>query len=116
MNKTILYLFLFSSLPAYSHDYHSSYERNNKCYGNIYREKYIQGNINKPGYVRKWEETIRIPCERHRIGIINNNKLERNDYQKIIKDNLKSFGKWVNTKIADWKLNQSDNYLNKDQY
>ena len=48
------------------------------------------------------------------IGIKNNN-LERNDYQKIIKNNLKSFGKWVNSKIADWKLNQSDNYLNNKQ-
>jgi|TARA_Y100000739_G_C20458323_1_gene395590 hypothetical protein len=114
MKKTILYLFLLIPLPLSAHDYHSSYEQNKKCYGNVYREKYIQGNINKPGYVRKWEETIRIPCEQHKIGIKNNN-LERNDYQKIIKDNLKSFGKWVNSKIADWKLNQSDNYLNNKQ-
>tara|TARA_B100001057_G_scaffold41222_1_gene36986 strand:+ start:4378 stop:4725 length:348 start_codon:yes stop_codon:yes gene_type:complete len=114
MKKSIFYLLLFIPLPLMAHDYHSSYEQNQKCYGKVYREKYIQGNINKPGYVRKWEETIRIPCEQHTIGI-KNNSFERNDYQKIIKDNLKSFGKWVNSKIADWKLNQSDNYLNKKQ-
>ena len=112
MKKTIFYLFLLIPLPVLAHDYHSSYEQNNKCYGNVYREKYIQGNIKKPGYVRKWEETIRIPCTNHKIEI-NKNKLERNDYQKNIKDNFNSFIKWVNSKIADWKLNQSDNYLNK---
>ena len=97
MKKTIFYLFLLLPLPALAHDYHSSYEQNNKCYGNVYRE---------------WEETIRIPCANHKIEI-NKNKLERNDYQKKIKDNFNSFIKWVNSKIADWKLNQSDNYLNK---
>ena len=69
MKKTIFYLFLLLPLPALAHDYHSSYEQNNKCYGNVYREKYIQGNIKKPGYVRKWEETIRIPCANHKIEI-----------------------------------------------
>ena len=35
------------------------------------------------------------------------------DYQKSFKDNLKKISKWINSKIADWKLNQSDNYINE---
>ena len=139
MKKLILILLLIPS-PILSHDYHSSFKHNNKCYGNVYREKYIQGNIQKTGYVRKWEETINIPCDNHQIGInnkniknikkndyqeifkdnlkklskwINNQNIKRNDYQKIYKDNLKKLSKWINSKIADWKLNQSDNYLNE---
>ena len=97
--------------PAAQQD-QNSFQQNNKCYGNVYREKYIQGNIQNPGYVRKWEETIAIPCDKHDIGI-NNKNVKRNDYQKIFKDNLKKITKWINSKIADWKLNQSDNYLNE---
>ena len=111
MKKLTLILLLIPS-PILSDDYHSSFKQNNKCYGNVYREKYIQGNIKKPGYVRKWEETINIPCDKHERGI-NNKNIKRNDYQKIFKDNLKKIIKWINNKIADWKLNQSNNYLNE---
>ena len=110
--KNLTLILLLIPFPLFSHDDHSSFKENNKCYGNVYREKYIQGNINKPGYVRKWEETIRIPCNKHAIGI-NNKNVERNDYQKRFKDNLKKISKWINSKIADWKLNQSDNYINE---
>ena len=110
--KNLTLILLLIPAPLLSHDYHSSFKENNKCYGNVYREKYIQGNIKKPGYIRKWEETIRIPCNKHAIGI-NNKNVERNDYQKSFKDNLKKISKWINSKIADWKLNQSDNYINE---
>ena len=111
MKKLTLILLLIPS-PILSHDYHASFKQNNKCYGNVYREKYIQGNIQNPGYVRKWEETINIPCDKHEIGI-NNKNVKINDYQKIFKDNLKKIIKWINNKIADWKLHQSNNYLNQ---
>ena len=111
MKKLTLILLLIPS-PILSNDYHSSFQQNNKCYGNVYREKYIQGNIQNPGYVRKWEETITIPCDKHDIGI-NNKNVKINHYQKIFKDNLKKIIKWINNKIADWKLHQSNNYLNE---
>ena len=113
MKKTILTIFFLIPFPLVAHDYHSSYIQNEKCYGNVYREKYIQGNASKPGYVRKWEETIRIPCEQHEIGI-NKETIKRNDYRKTIKDNLKKLEKWINSKIADWKLEQSDNYIKEE--
>jgi len=113
MKKTILTIFFLITFPSMAHDYHSSYIQNEKCYGNVYREKYIQGNARKPGYVRKWEETIRIPCEQHEIGI-KKEIINRNDYQKTFKDNIKKLGKWINSKVADWKLEQSDNYIKED--
>ena len=110
MKKSILSLILLLPLPVIGHDYYSSYRVNEKCYGQIYREKYIPGNIRKPGYVRKWEETIRIPCKDHELSI-KNESINRNDLQKRITNNLKDIGKWINSKIADWKQNQSDNFL-----
>ena len=43
MKKTILTFILLIPFPSIAHDYHSSYIQNGKCYGNVYREKYIEG-------------------------------------------------------------------------
>lgn len=32
------------------------------CNRTVYREEYVPGNIWRPGYVRYWKETIRVPC------------------------------------------------------
>ena len=98
MKKTILTFILLIPFPSIAHDYHSSYIQNGKCYGNVYREKYIEGNSRKPGYVRMWKETIRIPCKQHEIGI-NKETIKRNDYQKTIKDNLKNLGNGLIVKL-----------------
>ena len=114
MKKTILLLIFLIPAPSIAHEYYSSYKDNQKCYAKLYREKYIQGTFKKPGYVRKWHETIRIPCQKHKISK-NDKTFKRNDYQQKIKKNLNDFWEWIQRNIADWKLNQSDNYLNKDQ-
>lgn len=41
--------------------YHESPRLCNKV---VYKEQYIPGNSWKPGYVRYWKETIRVPCYR----------------------------------------------------
>tara|TARA_B100001989_G_scaffold167019_1_gene120235 strand:- start:126 stop:455 length:330 start_codon:yes stop_codon:yes gene_type:complete len=103
---TILFIF---ALPINAHDYHSSYRENNKCYGKIYREKYIPGSIVNPGYIRKWQETIRIPCTQHKI-ITSKVEFESNDYRKTIKDKFNSLYTWINSRLADWKSRESKNY------
>lgn len=32
------------------------------CRKEIYREQYIPGDIYTPGYVKRWRETIEVPC------------------------------------------------------
>ena len=33
------------------------------CYKTVYREKYVPGTRNNPGYVRKWTERVKVTCE-----------------------------------------------------
>ena len=40
--------------------YRSSYTP--MCNRVVYREEYIAGNPWRPGYVRHWRETVRVPC------------------------------------------------------
>ena len=32
------------------------------CYRSEYREEYVPGTENDPGYVKSWKETVEVPC------------------------------------------------------
>ena len=43
-------------------DSRSGYAHTQKCYRSEYREEYITGSEDNPGYVMSWKETIEYPC------------------------------------------------------
>ena len=43
-------------------DSRSGYAHTQKCYRSEYREEYIPGSEDNPGYVKSWKETIEYPC------------------------------------------------------
>ena len=43
-------------------DSKSGYAHTQKCYRSEYREEYIPGSEDNPGYVKSWKETIEYPC------------------------------------------------------
>lgn len=72
-------VFLFLSSPAYALTWKEFWEPFNSnyqyryyfpnptrsyevCKKEIYREKYIPGDMFSPGYVKTWRETIIVPC------------------------------------------------------
>ena len=40
----------------------AGYSRTKTCYRTEYREEYVPGTENDPGFVHSWKETIEIPC------------------------------------------------------
>ena len=53
---------LSSISPAISGEYQAGYSSTEKCYRSEYREEYIPGTENSPGYVKAWKDTITVPC------------------------------------------------------
>ena len=55
--------------PALAH--HSSsqsgYSESTTCYREEYREEYIPGTEDSPGYIKSWKDTIEYPCSRRRV-------------------------------------------------
>ena len=45
-------------------DSRSGYAHTQKCYRSEYREEYIPGSEDNPGYVKSWKETIEYPCNK----------------------------------------------------
>ena len=48
------------SSPGYAHT--------QRCYRSEYREEYIPGSEDNPGYVKSWKETVEYPCNTPNIG------------------------------------------------
>ena len=55
---------LSSVSPALA-DYQPGYSSSRSCFREEYREEYVPGTVNNPGYVRSWKETVEFPCRRH---------------------------------------------------
>ena len=41
----------------------SGYSKTRTCYRSEYREEYVPGTENDPGYVKSWKETLEVPCD-----------------------------------------------------
>tara|TARA_B100001250_G_scaffold169673_1_gene146124 strand:- start:13498 stop:13899 length:402 start_codon:yes stop_codon:yes gene_type:complete len=57
---------LLTSVPVTAGEYQAGYSHERTCFRSEYREEYIPGTEDDPGYVRSWKETIEVPCEQQR--------------------------------------------------
>ena len=57
-----------------ANEYQPGFSTSRTCTRNEYREEYIPGTRNNPGYVKKWEETVEVPCQ---------GKTSKNDTYKL---------------------------------
>jgi hypothetical protein len=63
MKTTIAALLALSTFsPVIAGDYQAGYSKTETCTRNEYREEYVPGTSDYPGYVKSWHETIEIPC------------------------------------------------------
>ena len=53
---------LSACTPAVAGEYQAGYSSTRTCYRTEYREEYIPGTENSPGYVKSWKDTIEYPC------------------------------------------------------
>ena len=54
---------LSACTPAIAGEYQRGYAHERTCFKSEYREEYIPGTENDPGYVKSWKETVEVPCE-----------------------------------------------------
>ncbi len=60
-------------------EYQRGFSSSKTCTRNEYREEYIPGTRNDPGYVKSWEETVEVPCPGIRSNRPIKNKIDTND-------------------------------------
>ena len=52
---------LGSISPVFA-DQKAGYSEDRTCYKTEYREEYVPGTIENPGYIRTYNETVEVPC------------------------------------------------------
>ena len=62
MKIALAALLALTPVSALADDYQAGYSSTQKCYRSEYREEYIPGTENNPGYVKSWKDTITVPC------------------------------------------------------
>ena len=58
---------LSACTPAIAHHQQHGYSESTTCYREEYREEYIPGTEDSPGYIKSWKDTIEYPCSRTRV-------------------------------------------------
>ena len=79
MKHILIPLLLVGTLPAKADFIQPGGTQQTSCYRNVYREEYVPGNRNNPGYVRRFNDRVRVPCNSSHTtahGIDNNSCIE----------------------------------------
>ena len=48
--------------------FQSGFSKERTCYRSEYREEYVPGTADNPGYIKSWNETIEVPCDGKRTS------------------------------------------------
>ena len=62
MKVGLVALLLLSSVPANAHESQRGYTTQRSCYKETYREEYIAGTRESPGYVKSFTDKVEVPC------------------------------------------------------
>ena len=54
---------LSACTPAIAGESQAGWSHERTCFKSEYREEYIPGREDNPGYVKSWKETVEVPCE-----------------------------------------------------
>ena len=54
---------LSACTPAVAGESQAGWSHERTCFKSEYREEYIPGTENDPGYVKSWKETVEVPCK-----------------------------------------------------
>ena len=60
----------------------AGYSEQNTCFREEYREEYVPGTADNPGYIKSWTDTIEYPCSRRRVERTRDNTTRTRTYNE----------------------------------
>ena len=72
MKLALAALMVFTPISALAdvndRSFQSGFSKERTCYRSEYREEYVPGTADNPGYIKSWNETIEVPCDGKRTS------------------------------------------------
>lgn len=62
MKLLLASLIAVTPISAIADEYQRGYASSKTCYRSEYREEYVPGTAENPGYVKSWHDTVEYPC------------------------------------------------------
>ena len=66
MKIALAVLMALTPVSAVADEYQRGYSASRTCYKSEYREEYVPGTADNPGYIKSWNETVEVPCRGRR--------------------------------------------------
>jgi len=63
MKIALAALLALTPVSALADDYQAGYSHERTCSKTEYREEYVPGTEDNPGYVKSWKDTVEVPCD-----------------------------------------------------
>ena len=76
MKTALAVLLALTPVSAFAGEYQEGYSSSRTCFRTEYREEYVPGTADDPGYVKSWNETLEVPC--------NDDTAERRVYKRHV--------------------------------
>ena len=80
-------LFAVSACTPAVAGYQAGYSESNTCFREEYREEYVPGTADNPGYIKSWKDTVEYPCSRRRVESTPENTTRTRVYDEYEVDN-----------------------------
>ena len=65
MKIALATILALTPVSAIADEYRYGYSSSEVCYRSEYREEYVPGTADSPGYIKSWQDTIEYPCRRY---------------------------------------------------
>ena len=66
MKTALAVLLALTPVSTLAGEYQQGYSASRTCFKTEYREEYVPGDLDNPGYVKSWNETLAVPCRDRR--------------------------------------------------
>ena len=68
MKLALAAVLLLNPLAVLADDYQAGYSTSRTCFKTEYREEYVPGSFDSPGFVKSWNETVEVPCQENPVA------------------------------------------------
>ena len=88
MKIALAALLVLTPVPVLAGEYQAGYSNQRSCFKTEYREEYIPGTEDSPGYVKSWKDTVEVPCKDHNPDVGWRTELDKlKDYDRPSRPN-----------------------------